>query len=152
MNNEKRRGRFTSSGIYKLIPEGDFHGFQKPAITYIKEKQIEVRMQSCLDVGAYSQPMAWGNFMEYVIFNLLGLEYKISSKETDLHPDNYLSKFWSGSNDLKTKDNILRLVETQENYKRNRENVVEHEIINVVDVKVENYRTLLELKELNDIR
>lgn len=100
MNNENRRGRFTSSNIFKLIPEGTFHGFQKPAITYIKDKQIEIRMKRCLDVGGYSQTAAWGEFMEMVIFNLLGLEYKISSKETKLHPDKLLSRYWSGSCDL----------------------------------------------------
>lgn len=104
MNNQNRRGRFTSSQIHKLIPEGSFHGFQKPAITYIQEKQIERRMNRCLDVGGYSQALAWGLFMEMVIFNLLGMEYKISSKETQLHPDKYLAKFWAGSCDLEVPD------------------------------------------------
>lgn len=56
-------------------------------------------MGCCLDAdGAYSQPMAWGNFMELVIFNLLGIEYKIASKQTFLHPVH--GEFWSGSADL----------------------------------------------------
>lgn len=101
MNNAKRMGRFTSSNIYKLIPEGRFNGFAAPAITYIKEKQIERKMGRCLDVDAHSNAMAWGNFMELVVFQLLGLEYEISSKETDLHPDNFLSQYWAGSNDTK---------------------------------------------------
>ncbi len=100
MNNKKRQAHFTSSMAYKLIkltPKGDF---QKPGLTYIEEKQIEKRMQSCLDGGVHTQSLAWGNFCELVVYSILGIQYQISSKETKLHPK--YGKFWSGSKDLFT--------------------------------------------------
>jgi hypothetical protein len=102
MNNINRWGKFTSSNIYKLIklnPKGDF---QAPGLTYIQEKAIETRMQSCLDGNAHTQALAWGNFMELVVYSILGVQYQISSKETMPHPVH--GKFWSGSKDLFTVD------------------------------------------------
>lgn len=107
MNNKNRQGRITSSNAYKLIKPGKNKNdvFSAPALTYIQEKQIERRINSCLDAdGAYSQAMAWGNFCEMVIYSLLGIEYEISSKETFLHPKH--SKIWAGSPDLKI-DGVL---------------------------------------------
>jgi len=124
IENKDRIGRFTSSQVYKLIPMGSVKmtpqeivefkklnpkskkttkpgGFSALGLTYIKEKALERRMGASLDTGTYSQPAAWGQFMEFVIFSLLGLEYTIESQETVLHPDSYLSQFWSGSVDLK---------------------------------------------------
>lgn len=123
MNNIERQGHFTSSQIYKLIPFGkvlmteeeliEFRknnpksrvkmkegGFSQLGLTYIREKKLEIRMGRCLDIGGYSQATAWGNFMEFVIFSLLGLEYKMQSKDTFLHPNKELGKYWSGSVDL----------------------------------------------------
>ena len=124
MNNKNRVARLTSSNAVKLIPMGSrpmteeelkvFKKanpgsrkkntncpllFQQPALTYIEEKQIEKRIQSCLDAdGAYSQAMAWGNFMEMIVFSVLGVEYVPKHKETFLHPK--YGKFWSGSVDM----------------------------------------------------
>lgn len=123
IENKDRVGRFTSSQVYKLIGMGskpmtkeelaDFKiqnpgskkrnkscGFSQLGLTYISEKKLERRMGRSLDVGSYSQPAAWGNFMELVIFNLLGLEYTIESLTTVLHPDKFLGKYWGGSVDL----------------------------------------------------
>ncbi|WP_452221699.1 S8 family peptidase [Lacinutrix salivirga] len=78
------------------------------------------------------------------------------------HGDNILTIGYGekGQSFSEVKDNkllenlstIIATVETSENYKRNDQNIVEHEIINVVDVRIENYKTLLKLKELNNIR
>jgi len=123
IENKDRVGRFTSSQVYKLIPMGSIKmtpeelvefkklnptskarnrpgGFSSLGLTYISEKKLERRMGRSLDTGGYSQPAAWGNFMEFVIFSLLGLEYTIESQTTVLHPDSHLSKFWGGSVDL----------------------------------------------------
>lgn len=101
MNNEKRRGRFTSSMVYRLIKKGRGNvPFSAPGLTYIQEKQIERRIGSCLDGGAHTQSLAWGNFMEETLYSILGSEYQISSKETSLHP--IYGDFWSGSKDLFT--------------------------------------------------
>ena len=123
IENKHRVGRFTSSQIYKLIPTGSVpmtkeelvefkisnpsskkrnkdSGFSQLGLTYISEKKLERRMGRSLDTGGYSQPAAWGIFCEFVIYNLLGLEYTINSQTTVLHPDKELSKYWSGSVDL----------------------------------------------------
>lgn len=91
MNHEMRHGRFTSSQIYRLL------GSKRVRETYLEEKAIERRMQSSLDAGGHSQSIAWGNFMELVVFSELGLEYQIMSNTTVIHPDH---KFWAGSCDL----------------------------------------------------
>lgn len=100
-NHDVRHGRFTSSQIHKLIKSGrgDF-GFGAPALTYIDEKRIERKMKSSLDVGGYSPSMAWGNFMERVLFEILGLEYQHTSDETKAHPDPLYAEYWAGSCDL----------------------------------------------------
>ena len=53
---------------------------------------------------------------------------------------------------IKIKDDILKVVETHENYKRGKETVFEHEIINVLDVKIENIQTIIKLRETPGIR
>lgn len=50
------------------------------------------------------------------------------------------------------KNEILNLVEKEEGYKRSAENVFEHEVINVVDVKVESYKTIQKLRKTKGIR
>jgi len=80
IENIERIGNFTSSNIYKLCTlnkSGD--GFGKPGITYIQEKRIEQRMGRSIGVESYSRSMAWGHFMELVVFSKIGLEYKIES-------------------------------------------------------------------------
>lgn len=91
MNHEMRFGRFTSSQIYRLL------GTKRVRETYLEEKAIERRMQSSLDAGGHSQAIAWGNFMELVVFSELGLEYQIMSNTTIVHPK---YKFWAGTCDL----------------------------------------------------
>lgn len=104
MNNSNRWGKFTSSNVYKLIKEGrGKEEFSAPGLTYIQEKSIERKMKSCLDGGAHTQSLAWGNFMEMVVYSILGVQYQISSKETSLHPIH--GKYWSGSKDLFTVNN-----------------------------------------------
>jgi hypothetical protein len=111
MNNEMRSGHFTSSMAYKLIKKGTGNKeFSAPGLTYIQEKQIERRMQSCLDGGAHTQTLAWGNFMELMVYSVLGLDYQISSKETTLHP--VFGDFWSGSKDLYTENPKTKKMES----------------------------------------
>lgn len=53
---------------------------------------------------------------------------------------------------IKTKDNIIRTIEGLESYKQSKETVVEHEVINVIDVKVSNIETIKTLRKTNNIR
>ena len=55
--------------------------------------------------------------MEMILFKILGLEYRISSKTTDLHPDKFFSKYWAGSNDLKVKG--VKIAEIKAYYPKN---------------------------------
>ena len=81
MNNSNRTGRFTSSQMYRLV------GSLAVQKTYIKEIDIERKMQRCLDVGSYSQSMAWGRYMETRVFQLMPKSYSMVSKATILHPE-----------------------------------------------------------------
>ncbi len=53
---------------------------------------------------------------------------------------------------ISDKNNILSIVENSENYSRSQETVLEHEIINVIDVKVESYETIVELRNTKGVR
>ena len=53
---------------------------------------------------------------------------------------------------IATKNKIIKIVEETENYKTGKETLVEHEIINVIDVKVENLNTILKLKKIDGVR
>ena len=92
IKNKNRVGRFTSSEIYKLL------GTPKGRTTYIESKIHERRIGKSIGKAVYKKEMAWGKFMEIVVFDLLGLKYRITSKETTLHPK--LGDIWSGSVDL----------------------------------------------------
>lgn len=122
VQNEERVARFTSSQIYKLVPLGkrdmtkaelevykkqnpgsrartttDMALFQEGGLTYIRHKRQEFKRKRSMSLDAFSRATAWGEFMEKVVYDLIGLEYKITSKSTKVHPK---IKYWSGSQDL----------------------------------------------------
>lgn len=100
--NTPRIGNFTSSEIFKLMTVAkDQKSFGKPALTYIEEKNMERRLQRSLTTEISSRPTSWGNLVELQAFNLLGIDYKISSTETIRHPD---IDFWAGSPDCEKFD------------------------------------------------
>ena len=51
-----------------------------------------------------------------------------------------------------TKDDILKIIEAGENYERSKETVLEHDVINVMDVKIESYKTIEKLRKTKGIR
>lgn len=105
MNNELRHGRFTSSNIYKLMSNGKSKGsFGKLALTYIAEKNMERRLGRSLDTQQLSRPITWGTLLEGYVFDKLGLEYRLCSKETVVHQD---YEFWVGSPDAEKDDTIV---------------------------------------------
>lgn len=94
---KKRVGNFTSSQIYRLCAS-DKSGKPTAAFyTYVKEKMFERKLGRSLEVGAYSQSMAWGKFLEKRVNDNLPLEYTLISKTTYTHPK---YNFWSGSPDF----------------------------------------------------
>lgn len=95
--NKARIGNFTSSEIFALTTKGKIEGsFGKPALTYIDECNMERRLGRSLNDESNARPLIWGKFLESRAFELLGLEYILSSDETIVHPE---ISFWSGSKD-----------------------------------------------------
>lgn len=95
INNQKRIGNFTSSEIYNLLSmNGNKPG--KAYYTLIAETQMERMLGRSIKKEEDAKPLSWGKQLESHVFNLLGLEYTLTSTETDVHPE---IDFWSGSKD-----------------------------------------------------
>lgn len=102
INNTLRIGSFTSSEIHRLMSNGKAKGtFGKPYYTYIKEKNMERRLGRSINTEVSSRPTSWGNLVELQAFNLLGIDYKISSTETIRHKT---IELWAGSPDCEKFD------------------------------------------------
>jgi hypothetical protein len=89
--NIARIGNFTSSQIFRLM------GTAAVSKTYIEERNLERQLCRSLENEAYSPDMAWGLFLEQRVLDLLGMEYCLSSDQTETHPE---IEYWSGSKDL----------------------------------------------------
>jgi hypothetical protein len=97
INNIQRIGNFTSSEIGALLTKDrSGKGFGAPAFTYIGEKNMERRLGRSLTEEIAARPLIWGKLLEGRTFDLLGLEYYLTSKDTIVHPE---INFWSGSPD-----------------------------------------------------
>lgn len=97
INNIARCGNFTSSEIVALTTrDKSGKGFGKPALTYIEETNMERRLGRSLTDEVNAKPLLWGKLLEERVFDLLGLEYTLTSKDTIVHPD---IPFWAGSPD-----------------------------------------------------
>lgn len=126
IHNQNRVGNFTSSKIVALLSMGsremtieelEAHKKANPksrkktieswpgkaALTYIEEKKMERRLGRSLGTEVNARPLSWGSLVENRVFDLLGLEYKLTSKETIVHPD---YPFWSGSPDARKKNTV----------------------------------------------
>ncbi len=100
VTNPDRIGRFTSSEVHKLVKTGRSanDAFSVAGYTYIEERFYERKRKRSLSNDAYSRSTAWGDIMEKYVFELLNLEYSMSSSDTVKH--RYFGDFWSGSVDL----------------------------------------------------
>lgn len=105
--NKNRIARFTNSQIYKLMTNGKgVHGFGAAAITYIEEKNLEIKLGRSIKTETYAKDMAWGNFLEQYVFHLLPFGYEWTGTKTDSHP---IINCWSGSSDFKFTGGIAEL-------------------------------------------
>ena len=103
IKNKLRIGNFTSSEIAALMKTGKgANGFGAPAITYIEETNIERRLGRSITDESNARPLTWGKLLEGRVFDLLGIDYTLSSTETEQHPN---IDFWTGSKDGK-KQNV----------------------------------------------
>jgi hypothetical protein len=119
INNLLRNGNFTSSTCVALLSTGsremttaemEAHkkAFPKSrkknieswpgkaAITYISECNFERRLQKSLDKDTFAKPLIWGCLVEGLVFDLLGMEYILTSSDTEVHP---IIPWWVGSKD-----------------------------------------------------
>ena len=96
INNLPRVGNFTSSEIVALTKKDKKGGFGAPALTYIEETNFERRLGRSLTTEVDAKPLTWGKLLEIMAFDELGLEYVLSSTETDVHPE---ITYWAGSKD-----------------------------------------------------
>ncbi|MGN6438503.1 MAG: hypothetical protein ACTHMM_18310 [Agriterribacter sp.] len=105
INNIARIGNFTSSEIFNLTKEGKKAGtWGAPALTYIKECNMERRLGRSITDETNARPLTWGKLVESRAFEMLGLEYTLSSTETDVHPE---ISFWAGSKDGTKEDTVI---------------------------------------------
>lgn len=83
-----REGNFSSSQVWKLMKNGKAKGsFGAPFYTYIAEKKMERRLGRAINSETTAKSTSWGNFIEGIAFNKLGLEYKLESKVRYKHDD-----------------------------------------------------------------
>jgi hypothetical protein len=57
---------------------------------------MERRLLRSISDDVSARPLAWGNLGENIAFQKLGMEYTLTSQETDIHPT---ISYWSGSRD-----------------------------------------------------
>lgn len=88
---ELRIGNITSSEIFRLLAVR-----KDSADNYIEECNMERRLGRALEKEENARPLSWGELVEPHAFQLLGIEYKLSSQETIQHPE---IKYWAGSPD-----------------------------------------------------
>lgn len=93
-----RVGNFSSSNIWKLMTtDKSGKNFGKPALTYIEEKKMEIRLGRQLQNEVNSHETSWGNLVEQRAFDLLPLGYRLESKVRLVHPT---IERWTGAPDL----------------------------------------------------
>lgn len=96
--NKNRISRFTSSQIHRLMTNGKEKGtLGKPALTYIKEKVYEHKMQRSVNTEVSTRPILWGKFLESRVHDLLGTKYEHVFDQTIKHKT---IEIWAGSPDF----------------------------------------------------
>jgi len=127
INNIPRVGNFTSSEIFALLTMGSREMTEKEkvkhkllfpdskkkniecwpgqaALTYIEECNMERRLGRSLTDESNARPLSWGKLLEPQVFDLLGLEYSLTSKDTIIHPK---IPYWAGSPDGHTDNTVV---------------------------------------------
>jgi hypothetical protein len=98
MDNSKRTGFFTSSQMSRLTASLKSGKPSSAFNTYVNEVYLETQMKRPCNLQVKTIPMKWGNLMECVLFNILGLDYKMTHQQSIKHP--IYSDNWSGTPDL----------------------------------------------------
>ena len=100
-----RVGNFSSSEIHRLMSKGrgawSLENVGAPYKSYIKEKVRENRLGRSLTQRTNSRITTWGLFVEKLVFDKIGLDYKLESKTRFVHPD---IPRWTGMPDVIKRD------------------------------------------------
>lgn len=108
MGKLERFGNFSSSEIWKLTTKGkDKDSFGKPALTYISEKQMEMRLCRPLSIEHGAKETSWGILVENRVHELLPMNYKLSTTQRLQHPT--ISN-WVGIPDVIIQDGDVKIV------------------------------------------
>jgi hypothetical protein len=98
MIDQSRHATFSSSSAWKLMTKDKSgKGFGAPALKYIKQVNLELKLGRELTCDREARPTSWGDFMERHVFQLLPLAYRNVSGVRYFHSD---FPHWSGSPDL----------------------------------------------------
>lgn len=97
IENIHRIGNFTSSNNHRLCASLKNGEPTSAYYTYIEEKMYERKLKRSGDMGAYSQSMAWGKFLEKRVNDNLPMGYRMMHKTTSVHPK---YPYWTGSVDF----------------------------------------------------
>lgn len=81
MNHEKRTGNISSSQVYRVM------GTPKVLNTYLKELSRAKRMGCYMSSDSSARSLTWGKLVEKRVFDLLPIDYKLTSKDTIVHPE-----------------------------------------------------------------
>lgn len=81
-----RDGNFTSSNSFRLCASLKSGEPSEAFFTYVKEKMFERKLGRSLEMGAHSNSMVWGSFLEKRVFDNLPNNYEMVHKETFIHP------------------------------------------------------------------
>lgn len=101
----QRVGNFSSSQIHKLMKTGRGpEGFGAAALTYIEEKQMEMRLGRAITSETNAKPTNWGIFIEGRVFDLLPIEYRLESTTRLSHPS---IEHWTGAPDCLTETTVV---------------------------------------------
>jgi hypothetical protein len=82
-----RIGNFTGSNAYKLCASLKSGQPSEAFFTYVKERMFERSLGRSLEMGAHSNAMTWGAFLEPRVFENLSSDYEMVHKESFAHPD-----------------------------------------------------------------
>lgn len=97
MNQKIRAGRITSSQCWRVM------GSPKVAQTYLTELKYQRKLGRGLNTESSARPTSWGNLVERRVFDLLPIEYRLTSKLTLVHSE---IDYWAGSPDGFTDEKV----------------------------------------------
>jgi hypothetical protein len=82
-----RDGNFTGSNAFRLCASLNSGEPSTAFYTYVKEKMLERKLGRSLEMGAHSNSMVWGSFLEKRVFDNLPNNYEMVHKQTFVHPE-----------------------------------------------------------------